>query len=68
MISHSQTTHHEVKHEVKNTWGTNAQTPETTQSSLQTLLAEKIASESGGDLGQRTCPIRISASPNNAVE
>ena len=50
-----------------NTWGTYAQTPETTQSSLEILLTEKVASESGGDLGQRTCPARTSASPNNAV-
>ena len=50
-----------------NTWGTYAQTPETTQSSVEILLLEKLASESGGDLGQRTCPARISASPSNAV-
>ena len=51
-----------------NTWGTYAQTPETTQSSLEIPLPEKVARKSGGDLGQRTWPARISASPNNADE
>ena len=51
-----------------NTWGTYAQIPETTQSSSQILLSEKVASESGGDLGQITCPARTSASPNNAFK
>ena len=50
-----------------NTWGTYAQTPKTIQSSLETLPPEKAAIESDGDLGQRTCPARTSASPNNAA-
>ena len=50
-----------------NTWGTNAQTPETTQSSLETQPFEKAASETGG-LGQRTCPARTSASHSPCVK
>ena len=49
-------------------WGTYAQTLGRIHLSCDGISSLKEAIASGGDLGHKTCPVKISASPRSAFE